>query len=126
MFITPTEFDVRYGKAVKEALLRHCDIDEILVLEMDELAFEGVLTTSAITIATKRSSPSGKFRLVEGRLSERVERSREVSLLAEIATASLPWTPFPFLEGGANHSTARGSHCETRRLLPCPTRHRDR
>ena len=122
VFITPTEFlDVRYGQAVKEALLRHCDIDEILVLEMDELAFEGVLTTSAITIATKRSRPSRKFRLVEGRLGERVERSREVSLLAEIAPASLPWTPLlpsraeqitPLLKG---RTAKLGDFCRVRR-----------
>ena len=71
MFITPTEFlDVRYGSAVKDILLRHCSLDEVLVLEMDDLAFEGVLTTSAITVATKREHPHrGPVRLVEGRLN---------------------------------------------------------
>jgi adenine-specific DNA-methyltransferase len=40
VFITPTEFlDARYGAAVKEALLKHCSVDEILVMEMNELAF---------------------------------------------------------------------------------------
>jgi adenine-specific DNA-methyltransferase len=122
VFITPTEFlDVRYGQAVKEALLRCCDIEEILVLEMDELAFEGVLTTSAITIATKRSSPSRKFRLVEGKLDGRVERSREVSLPAAIAPASVPWTPLlpsraeqiaPLLEG---RTAKLGDFCRVRR-----------
>ena len=91
VFITPTEFlDARYGQAVKEALLRHCQIDEILVLEMDELAFEGVLTTSAITIATKHEKPSRRLRLVEGSLNGTIERGREVEL--EQAEASLPWT----------------------------------
>jgi adenine-specific DNA-methyltransferase len=93
VFITPTEFlDVRYGQAVKEALLSRCDIDEILVLEMDELAFEGVLTTSAITVATKREIPSRRIRLVEGKMNGGVERGRAVELAAQAAPAALPWT----------------------------------
>jgi adenine-specific DNA-methyltransferase len=122
VFITPTEFlDVRYGQAVKEALLEHCDIDEILVLEMDELAFAGVLTTSAITIATKRESPRRRLRLVEGRLNGSIERGRAVELPAEVAPAALPWTPLlpsradriaPLLDG----RTARlGDYCRVRR-----------
>lgn len=122
VFVTPTEFlDVRYGQAVKEALLSRCEIDEIIVLEMDELAFEGVLTTSAITIATKRESPSQRFRLVEGRLNGSIEKSREVELAAKTAPAALPWTPLlpsraeriaPLLAG----RTARlGDYCRVRR-----------
>ena len=95
VFITPTEFlDVRYGEAVKQALLNTCQIDDILVLEMDELAFDGVLTTSAITIATKKAKPSGKFRLSEAKFDgTQVERLRSVDLTAEEEKASLPWTP---------------------------------
>src|SRR5581483_7273185 len=93
-FITPTEFlDVRYGAAVKQALLNYCDIDEVLVLEMDELAFEGVLTTSAITIATKREQPSGRFKLTEAQMNGGIRRQRHVELSSETAAASLPWTP---------------------------------
>lgn len=122
VFVTPTEFlDVRYGQAVKEALLDHCQIDEILVLEMDELAFEGVLTTSAITIATKRKAPSRRFRLVEGSLNGAVERRREIDLPAEIAPAALPWTPLlpsrseriaPLLVG---RTAKLGDYCRVRR-----------
>jgi len=122
VFITPTEFlDVRYGQAVKEALLDHCEIDEILVLEMDELAFEGVLTTSAITIATKRKSPSRRIRLVEGRLNGSIERRREVELPAEAAPPALPWTPLlpsraeriaPLLVG---RTAKLGDYCRVRR-----------
>jgi adenine-specific DNA-methyltransferase len=122
VFITPTEFlDVRYGRAVKEALLDHCEIDEILVLEMDELAFEGVLTTSAITIATKRRSPSRRVRLVEASLNGSIERQREIELLAEVAPAALPWTPLlpsraeriaPLLEG---RTAKLGDYCRVRR-----------
>jgi adenine-specific DNA-methyltransferase len=93
-FITPTEFlDVRYGAALKETLLDSCDLDEVLVLEMDELAFDGVLTTSAITVATKRAKPSRRFRLTEGRMNGNVERVRSVELESDIAAPSLPWTP---------------------------------
>ncbi len=122
VFITPTEFlDVRYGQAVKEALLSHCEIDEILVLEMDELAFEGVLTTSAITIATKRKSPSRRFRLVEASLNGSIEKRREIELPVEIAPASLPWTPLlpsraeriaPLLVG---RTAKLGDYCRVRR-----------
>jgi adenine-specific DNA-methyltransferase len=122
VFITPTEFlDVRYGQAVKEALLTHCEIDEILVLEMDGLAFEGVLTTSAITIATKRQSPSRRFRLVEGTLNGSIQRGREVELPAETAPAALPWTPLlpsraeriaPLLDG---RTAKLGDYCRVRR-----------
>ena len=121
-FITPTEFlDVRYGQAVKEALLDHCEIDEILVLEMDELAFEGVLTTSAITIATKRKSASRRFRLVEGRLNGSIEKGREIELQAEVAPAVLPWTRLlpsrveriaPLLHG---RTAKLGDYCRVRR-----------
>lgn len=93
-FITPTEFlDVRYGRALKEALLQRCEINEIIVLEMDELAFEGVLTTSAITIATRIDTPSRRVRLVEGKLNGSVERGSDVVLQATAATSALPWSP---------------------------------
>jgi hypothetical protein len=123
VFITPTEFlDVRYGQALKEALLEHCDIDEVLVLEMDELAFEGVLTTSAITVATKRRAPSGRFRLVEGSLlNGSIERTREVELQAELTPPCLPWTQLlpsraeriaPLLDG---RTAKLGDYCRVRR-----------
>jgi adenine-specific DNA-methyltransferase len=121
-FITPTEFlDVRYGRAVKEALLTHCDIDEVLVLEMDELAFEGVLTTSAITLATKRAKPVGRVRLTEASLDGAVSRSRSVDLKSEFAAPELPWTPLlparaeriaPLLKG---RSAKLGDYCRVRR-----------
>ncbi len=122
VFVTPTEFlDVRYGQAVKEALLNYCEIDEILVFDMDELAFDGVLTTSAITIATRRESPSRRFRLVEARMNGLIEKGRAVELQASTVPPALPWTPFlpsraeriaPLLEG----RTARlGDYCRIRR-----------
>jgi adenine-specific DNA-methyltransferase len=93
VFITPAEFlDVRYGSAVKEALYAYCDIDEIVVLELDKLAFEGVLTTSAITVATKKERPSRRVRLVEAQLNGEVTRGRSVELSAEVAAPARPWT----------------------------------
>lgn len=95
VFITPTEFlDVRYGGAVKAALLESCEIDEVFVLEMDELAFDGVLTTSAITVATKTPKPSRHYNLTEARVNGGVIRGRTVELSADAAPAYLPWTPF--------------------------------
>jgi len=95
VFITPTEFlDVRYGGAVKAALLEACNLEEVLVLEMDELAFDGVLTTSAITVATKTPKPSRRYKLTEAKLKGTVERVRSAELSAEAAPAHLPWTPF--------------------------------
>jgi adenine-specific DNA-methyltransferase len=109
VFITPAEFlDVRYGGAVKAALLNTCEIDEVLVLEMDELAFKGVLTTSAITVATKTSKPSRRYRLTEAIANGGVKRRRTVELSSETAPPDVPWTPFlptraeriaPLLEG---------------------------
>jgi adenine-specific DNA methylase len=94
VFITPTEFlDVRYGSALKAALLESCEIDEVLVLETDELAFDGVLTTSAITVATKTAKPSRRVRLSEARMNGRVQRGRRVELSADAAPAHDPWTP---------------------------------
>jgi adenine-specific DNA-methyltransferase len=94
VFITPTEFlDVRYGSAVKGALLDSCDIDEVLVLETEELAFDGVLTTSAITVATKTPRPSRRYCLTEAKMNGGVQRGRMVELSAHAATAHDPWTP---------------------------------
>jgi adenine-specific DNA-methyltransferase len=93
VFITPTEFlDARYGAALKEALLSCCDIDELIVLEMDELAFDGVLTTSAITIATKRERPTRRLRMTEAQLGGSVLRGRQVALDADEASPDAPWT----------------------------------
>lgn len=94
VFITPAEFlDVRYGSAVKQALLSHCTIDEIMVLELDELVFEGVLTSSAITIATKRKSgPAKGVTLTEAKMNGRVERCRTVTLPRNELPTELPWT----------------------------------
>ena len=121
-FVTPTEFlDVRYGRALKEVLLAQCDIDEVLVLEMDELAFEGVLTTSAVTIATKRATPSRRLRLVEATLNGAVERGRAVDIDAAEANPVVPWTPLlpsraerigPLLRG---RSAKLGDYCRVRR-----------
>jgi SAM-dependent methyltransferase len=95
VFITPTEFlDARYGVALKEALLNACEIDEVLVLRQDELAFDGVLTTSAITVATKSDSPQGAVRLTEGvASSSEVVRGASVDLSRERLLPSIPWTP---------------------------------
>ncbi len=95
VFITPTEFlDARYGKAVKHALLRSCEIDEIVVLRQDDLAFSDALTTSAITIATKSDHPSGLVRLTEATADATgVLRGESVDLSRTVIHPGLPWTP---------------------------------
>jgi hypothetical protein len=95
VFITPSEFlDVRYGEAVKAALLRECKVDDLIVVESEELAFDGVLTTSAITIATRAAKPNRRYRLTEARLGDGIERGRSVELSADDAPACVPWTAF--------------------------------
>jgi adenine-specific DNA-methyltransferase len=55
VFITPADFlDTKFGEGLKKALGTHTTIDEMLLFNRDELAFAGVLTTSAITVARKR------------------------------------------------------------------------
>lgn len=95
VFITPAEFlDARYGAAVKEALMGSCRIDDVIVLERDELAFDGVLTTSVITIATKAASPARHLRLTEASFGgDAVELGRSVKLAREQASPLSPWTP---------------------------------
>jgi adenine-specific DNA-methyltransferase len=61
---------------------------------MDELAFDGVLTTSAITVATKTAKPTRRYRLTEAKMNGGVQRGRSVDLAADAAPAYLPWTPF--------------------------------
>ncbi|MGA2471453.1 MAG: N-6 DNA methylase [Solirubrobacteraceae bacterium] len=95
VFITPTEFlDVRYGEAIKAVLLATCEIEEIVVLEMDELAFDGVLTTSAVTVATKSTHPSRRIRLREATFDgQRLTLTRWTDIEREAARPDLPWTP---------------------------------
>jgi adenine-specific DNA methylase len=95
VFITPTEFlDVRYGAAIKAVLQATCEIDEIVVLEMDDLAFDGVLTTSAITIATKAAQPSRRIRLREATFDgQRLTLARHVDLARDAARPEIAWTP---------------------------------
>ena len=63
VFITPSEFlDVGYGEAIKAALLKHARLDELLFFDRTATAFAGVMTTSCITIATKKK-PQAKHRV---------------------------------------------------------------
>jgi adenine-specific DNA-methyltransferase len=116
VFITPAEYlDTRYGTAVKQVLQERCHLEEVVVLDLESMAFAGVPTTSAITIATKRQPrPRGgrqtsALRLVDGRssngknpsewnrLSEAsfegdVVRRESVDWKSAELPAHLPWT----------------------------------
>jgi adenine-specific DNA methylase len=97
VFITPTEFlDVSYGRVVKEALLRHCQIDELVVFDEEHLTFgEGVLSTSAITVATKRTSPSARAGQRTVKVTEPVGPDLRVDVTSRDVLdpdPALPWT----------------------------------
>lgn len=93
VFITPVEYlDARYGAPLKEFLLRLFQLEEIVVLDMDELAFDGVLTTSAITIATRRTTGTKAVRLTEARYDGRVTRLGQTTVSADQLRATPSWT----------------------------------
>lgn len=95
VFITPTEFlDVSYGRAVKEALLGHCSIDEIIVYGEDELTFgDDVLSTSAITVATRRA-PSRRLATIRVREMTGPSPDDTETAVIEKPDPSLPWTGY--------------------------------
>lgn len=72
VFLTPTEFlDARFGAALKRALLAHTTVEDIYLFDRGALAFSGVLTTSAVTVARKgEAPPSHGVRLHEAALVE--------------------------------------------------------
>jgi hypothetical protein len=104
VFITPTEFlDSSYGRAVKEALLAHCTIDDILVYGEDALTFgHDVLSTSAITVATKRQPKTSVDRTVRmgELLGEDFSEVRRV--VVERPDVEEPWTSYAPGKGERN------------------------
>lgn len=62
VFITPADYlDVNYGVGLKQILKERTTIEEIMLFDRDALAFEGVMTTSAITVAKNTPAPSCHF-----------------------------------------------------------------
>lgn len=97
VFITPADFlDTRFGEGLKKALATHTTIDEILLFDRDELAFAGVLTTSAITVARKRP-PTGRHmvRFHEGTLDDKsvVRRNGNERAVSDLE-ATARWTTY--------------------------------
>lgn len=96
VFITPTEFlDTSYGRAVKEALLAHCTIDDILIYGDDTLTFgDDVLSTSAITVATKRAIGAPRSR--EARVSDVMSSDFTELRAVTVSDADIekPWTSY--------------------------------
>jgi tRNA1(Val) A37 N6-methylase TrmN6 len=82
VFITPADFlDTRFGEGLKKALATHTTIDEMLLFNRDELAFAGVLTTSAITVARKCMPPAKHHvSFHEATLSEDAVTRRDANL----------------------------------------------
>ncbi len=96
VFITPTEFlDVSYGAVVKQALLSHCHIDDVVVFDGDHLTFgSDVLSTSAITVATKRTK-CGNHQ-VTLTVTEPVGTDLHNEVVRHVIATpdeKLPWTP---------------------------------
>jgi adenine-specific DNA-methyltransferase len=77
VFLTPADFlDARFGEAVRRVLRDRVTLDEILLFDRSELAFDDVLTTSAITVLRKRPPASHHhIRFVEGDTANEVERA---------------------------------------------------
>ena len=123
VFITPTEFlDVRYGQAVKEALISRCPnrrdprpgggrvgvrrcADHVGDHDCHQ-AFE---------------EPTKRLRLSEGRFDRWIERKRSIELPVEHASPASPWTPLlpsraeriaPLLKG---RNAKLGDYCKVRR-----------
>ncbi len=58
VFITPADYlDARFGESIKRVLRDRVTLDEILLFDRSELAFDDVLTTSAITVLRKAPPP---------------------------------------------------------------------
>ncbi len=77
VFLTPADFlDARFGEAVRHVLRDRVTLDEILLFDRAEQAFDDVLTTSAITVLRKRPPASHhRIRFVEGDTVNEVERA---------------------------------------------------
>ena len=73
IFITPTDYlDAKYGEALKKILVNQFHIERIELFDRNDLAFKGVLTTSAITILRKRESKHARHVLIEARSDDGV------------------------------------------------------
>lgn len=58
VFITPADYlDARFGESIKHILRDRVTLDEVLLFDRSELAFDDVLTTSAITVLRRRPPP---------------------------------------------------------------------
>lgn len=73
-FITPAHWlDMNYGRAVKEYVLEHAQVEAIVHFPARELIFEHAATTAAITLIRKRQlgEPSVRTRVVQARSTSR-------------------------------------------------------
>lgn len=76
VFITPADYlDVAYGRALKDVLAHQGHLERIELFARSELAFDGVLTTSAVTVWTKRA-PRRATAFVEAEIGKRGVRER--------------------------------------------------
>lgn len=79
VFITPADYlDARFGESVKRVLRDRVTLDEIVLFDRSELAFDDVLTTSAITVL--RKAPPPRHHVVRFTEGEQVNETRGRSL----------------------------------------------
>lgn len=109
VFITPADYlDVKYGEALKSVFASSHTISRLELFNRDDLAFDGVLTTSAITVLKKTPpAPGNTTPLFEAYASSTevgTKSRRDVDLMTIALDTS--WT----LQFGDNHA----SHQELR------------
>ncbi len=95
-FLTPADFlDAAFGVALKVILRDQLTLEDFWLLDRKSLAFEGVLTTSVVTVAKKQAPPPGhrvNFSRLTAELQPAGSRAIEqVSLAPEVA-----WSPYFF------------------------------
>lgn len=96
VFITPADFlDANYGNGLKQIFKERATIEDIILFDRDGLAFEGVLTTSAITVVTNSPAPSThiiSFREAKAMVNEEVETTRPNRRKQSGLDAAVSWT----------------------------------
>jgi alpha-ketoglutarate-dependent taurine dioxygenase/tRNA1(Val) A37 N6-methylase TrmN6 len=97
VFVVPADFlDARFGEGLKRALVEQTRPEQILLFDRERLAFDGVLTTSAIVVARKGAPPRGHtVALREPVLSEGAVASPPANVRAiSSAAPGARWTSF--------------------------------
>jgi len=105
VFITPSEFlDTSYGRALKQALLGYLRIDEVMLFDQSESEFGETLTTSCITVMSRRTPTTTRFTEAKS-MGGAVDVVDETVIPQDELDPLLKWT-FYFGERGADYHRA--------------------